>query len=570
MYALLALAPIATVFLFLVVLRWPAKIAMFIALVVTSLLSIAVWGTQPAAVAASIIQGILVALTMLWIIFGAILLLNTLTFSGAVSTIRRGFMDISPDRRIQLIIVAWMFGAFIEGAAGFGTPAAVAAPLLVALGFPAMAAVMGALIIQSAPVTFGAVGTPVILGVNTGLNAPLVTDAVAAIGMQYSPSVGGYLYHIGVTAAIIHGIVGTLIPLVLVVMLTKFFGANKTAKEGLEIAPFAIFAGLAFTIPYMIIARVLGPEFPSLLGGLIGLAIVVFAARNNFLTPKTPWDFPPKKDWVQNWMGTYTGEVGEERAGMTMFKAWVPYVLVGAFLVISRIVDPVRIFLTKAAPGAESTIQTIKFVNILGVQGISQNVQLLYSPGFIFVLVVLCTFFIQGMKKSEMSAALSQSAKTMVIAAPALLMAVPMVRVFINSGAAFNTSGLQSMPLELAAGVAAISGGTWPAFAAVIGALGAFIAGSNTISNMMFSLLQYGVATEIGVAQSVIVALQAVGGAAGNMITVHNVVAASATVGLVDREGDIIRMTLIPMAYYLVGAAIVGFVLLSMGHGILL
>ncbi len=126
------------------------------------------------------------------------------------------------------------------------------------------------------------------------------------------------------------------------------------------------------------------------------------------------------------------------------------------------------------------------------------------------------------------------------------------------------------MPLELASGVAHLVGEAWTGFAAVIGALGAFIAGSNTISNMMFSLFQFGVATEIAVPQSVIVALQAVGGAAGNMITVHNVVAAAAVVGLMDREGEIIRKTLIPLTYYLIAAAILGFLFVGAGFGVIL
>jgi lactate permease len=145
-----------------------------------------------------------------------------------------------------------------------------------------------------------------------------------------------------------------------------------------------------------------------------------------------------------------------------------------------------------------------------------------------------------------------------------------MVRVFINSGEKFNASGLMSMPLELAEGVAHMVGGVWTGFAAIIGAMGAFIAGSNTVSNMMFSLFQFGVASQIDVPQSVIVALQAVGGAAGNMITVHNVVAAAAVVGLMDREGEIIRKTLIPLTYYLAMAAIIGTILISAGWGTVL
>jgi lactate permease len=132
----------------------------------------------------------------------------------------------------------------------------------------------------------------------------------------------------------------------------------------------------------------------------------------------------------------------------------------------------------------------------------------------------------------------------------ALLFALPMVRVFIESGTNHNGSGLESMPLTLAKGVAALAGGSWPFFAPWIGALGAFVAGSNTISNLMFSLFQFSTAQHVGASPAVVVAAQAVGGAAGNMVTVHNVVAASATVGLLGREGDLIRKTIIPMTYY--------------------
>jgi lactate permease len=129
-----------------------------------------------------------------------------------------------------------------------------------------------------------------------------------------------------------------------------------------------------------------------------------------------------------------------------------------------------------------------------------------------------------------------------------------MARMFINSGV--NTTGLEAMPIVLAEGMAALAGDLWPLFAPLTGAFGAFIAGSNTISNMMFSLFQFGVAEQIGASTLVVVAMQAVGGAAGNMICVHNVVAASATVGLSGREGQLIRRVLLPMFYYVVFAGV--------------
>jgi len=552
MYALLSLTPIVTVFLFLVIFKLPAKKTMPLALAVTIVLAMAVWGVPGRVVAASIIQGLVITASILWIIFGALLLLNALINSGAVSTIRRGFINISPDRRVQAMIIAWMFGAFIEGVAGFGTPAAVAAPLLMAIGFPAMAAVTVTLIIQSTPVSFGGAGLPILLGVHTGLDDPTVREALGKAGVGYME----YVQAIGWNVALVHGIIGIMIPLFLSVTLTRFFGKEKSIARGLEVAPFAIFAGLALTVPYVLLAYFLGPEFPSLGGGLIGLAIIVIAARNNFLTPKTPWDFADKTEWEPSWSGTFTSEVSEERPGMTMFKAWVPYVLVGLFLLISRTVPDIKGLLFA---------WTVRFVDILGT-GINAEAQPLYLAGFIFVLTVSCTFVIQKMKPSELVSATSTAFKTSISAASALGFAVPMVRVFINSG--INTSGLESMPMKLATGAAAVSGSAWTGFAAVIGAMGAFIAGSNTVSNMMFSLFQFGVATRIGVTQSVIVSLQAVGGAAGNMITVHNVVAAAAVVGLMDREGEIIRKTLIPMIYYLIMAAILGFILVGIDFGV--
>ena len=166
---ILALLPIITVAVFLVGLRWPASRAMPLSYIVAAGLALLVWQVPAVQVVAASINGLIVAFTLLYIIFGAILLLNTLQESGAIRTIRQGFTDITPDRRVQVIIIAWLFGSFIEGSAGFGTPAAVAVPLLVGLGFPGMAAVMSGMIIQSTPVSFGALGTPILVGVNTGL-----------------------------------------------------------------------------------------------------------------------------------------------------------------------------------------------------------------------------------------------------------------------------------------------------------------------------------------------------------------------------------------------------------------
>ncbi|MDQ0337596.1 lactate permease [Caldalkalibacillus uzonensis] len=542
MLAFLSLLPIATVLVFLVILKWPASRAMPISYVVVVLLALFVWKVPGAQIAAATVNGLVVTGTLLYIIFGAILLLNTLKESGGLRTIRQGFTDITPDRRIQVIIIAWLFGSFIEGAAGFGTPAAVAVPLMVGLGFPAMAAVVSGMIIQSTPVSFGAVGTPILVGVNSGLGSGTDEGVTSYITQLGYADWNLFLNMIGAKVALLHALAGTLVPLILVAFMTGFFGKNKSFSEGLKVWKFALFAAFAMTIPYLIVANILGPEFPSMLGGLIGLAIVVTAAKKGFLMPPKEeyWDFDEKENWDPEWIGRITLEDMEHKNGrMSMFKAWAPYILVGLFLVLTRL---------KSLPFEDwLKAWTVTFPNIFGTE-ITASFQPLFLPGTIFILVSLITFFIHQMDAASYRRAWAGSGKTMIAASTALIFTVPMVQVFINTQG--GAAGFERMPIALADGVAALAGSAWPLFGAFIGGLGAFVAGSNTVSNMMFSLFQFGVGDRIGVDPVWIVALQAVGGAAGNMICVHNVVAASAVAGLIGREGTVIRKTMLPFLYY--------------------
>lgn len=245
MQALLAFAPIGLSGVLLVGLGWPAKRAMPIVYIVTAVIALMFWGVSFNRVAAATLEGLIITVQVLWIIFGALLLLNTLKHSGGIASIRSGFTRISPDRRVQVILIAWLFGSFIEGASGFGTPAAVAAPLMVAVGFPALAAVMFGMMIQSTPVSFGAVGTPLIVGVQGGLAREQMTTALQAQGQGWAD----FFNVIVSQVAIMHAICGTMIPVLLVVFMTRYFGRNKSWTEGLAILPFALFSAFAFTIP---------------------------------------------------------------------------------------------------------------------------------------------------------------------------------------------------------------------------------------------------------------------------------------------------------------------------------
>ncbi len=543
-----ALLPIVTVFVLLVVARRPASQAMPIALGITVLLSLGIWQVPLPQVLASGIQGLVIAAEILYILMGAILLLSVLRESGAISVIRQSLLQLSPDRRIQVIIIGWLLGSFIEGASGFGTPAVICVPLLVAVGFPALCGVLVALIIQSTPSTFGAVGTPILFGMATGLQG---SEPVETLLAAQNLTLLQYLAQIAAQAGILHGLIGTLIPLIVVLTLTCGFGDPPSWRAALEVAPFALVSGLAMTVPYALTAVVLGPEFPALVGGLLGLAIMVLILSQGWLLPRTPWDFP--QHWPAVWSGSVVPQLKPPPVGMTVLKAWLPYLMLGSFLVVSRLnALPVRGWLQSWQLSWPQVFDT----------EITISSQPLYLPATLFLLVIAITYPLQAMRPADLKNALIQTLPLLQKTALALGSAVVLARLFINSDV--NESGLASMPLTLAAAMSALTGQIWPLFAPMVGLVGAFVAGSVTVSNMMFSLFQFGVAQDTLLSPRLILALQTIGASAGNMICVSNVVAAAATVGLLGREGILMRQLLWTTAYYLSFAGILGLIVANM------
>ena len=552
--AFVAIFPFVLVFGLLVIWKWPARRTMPAAYVAAVLAAGLFWRVPPGRMWAATVEGVFIAGTLLYIIFGALLLFYVLKHSGAAAAIRSAFQNMTPDRRIQVVIIAWAFGTFIEGASGFGTPAAVAGPLLVILGFPPLAAVIAAVTIQSTPVSFGAVGTPILIGVNKGLqNQPLVLQYLAAHadrtgGLQGEAAYERLLFTIGGHVAVLHAVLGLAIPLLMVCMMTRFFGTQKSWREGLVAWRFCLFAALAFCLPYVIFGLTLGPKFPSLLGGLCATVLTVTAARRGWWMPKQSWDFLPAESWPPEWRSD--SPISAEGNGVPAALprpalALVPYLVVAGLLVFSQ-VPTVRQVLSRAefrrvldAPEADGAAIEVRWNAAL-------------SPGTVFLIAAGFASALLRTSGSAARCALRETWAGTLGAGTVLLFAVPAVRVFLQSDV--NLAGLHSMPHELASTVARSVGGAWPLVAAPVGAFGAFVAGSNTISNMTFSLFQFSVALQSGLDPIRIVALQAVGGAAGNMICVHNVVAAAATVGILGREGLVIRKTLLPTAYYLAAA----------------
>jgi len=530
---LTAAMPLFSVFILLVLCRLPARQAMPLSLLLSAALAYWVWQMPLLQLSAALLEGLVIAATILWIIFGAIVLLKVLTLSGAMAVIKAGFSQLSGDKRVQLVIIGWLFVGFLEGAAGFGTPAAIAAPLLVALGFTPMAAVVLALVADSAAVSFGAVGTPVLVGLAQGV--PGVTAAE--------------LQQIALTAVGIDIFVASWLPVLLVLMYSRFFSEHVSWRYGLAAAPFALLSGLAFTLPAYLVTWWLGPEFPSVLGALLGLAITCTAAHFRFLTPKMAGDTAPyfAAGSENNAASNHAGQAAL-LPKIPLWQAWLPYVLVALLLVLTRVSElPVKAWLQGL---------NWQWQGILGSE-LTVSVAPLYLPGSVFMLVALAAALLFRLTVADLGKAFKQSGSMLLPSCIALAAAVPMVRIFLHSDV--NTLGLPAMPLALAALAAAYLTDYWVALAPLVGALGSFIAGSATFSNLMFGSFQQAMAQQADLPQTLVLALQMLGANAGNMICVVNVVAAASVVNLNGREGEIIRYTLWPMLFYCSGAALVAF-----------
>ena len=534
-----ALMPVLSVAVLLVVLRMPASRAMPLALVVTIVLAMTAWGVPALQISASVIEGLIIAGSVVLIVLGALAFLGVMRASGSLALIRLDVLRVTPDSRIQMLFVGWLLVCFIEGAAGFGTPATVAAPLLIALGFPAMAAVCLALMADVSAVTFGAVGTPIIVGLTQGT------------GREWAnPQDAAEMTEVALQAAAIDVVAGMTIPLLMLWFLTNVFAEEKGRRAFVEMIPLTVVAALSFSVPAYLWTRFLGVEFGGILGAASGMAILFVVVKLGVLVPKAPWSvtvgyIDPAE--LEEMVEQTSAEA--EAAHLSTARVWAPYGPLTALLLISRVVDPVKEALNS---------WTLGWQEILGTE-ISASFEPLYSPGVIFLIVAAFTAWLHHLEMPQVRAAAVSTQAAVLGSAIVLMAAVPIVRVFLSSGV--NSTGLQSMPLELASAAADSIGEGWPLAAPWVGALGSFVSGSATFSHLMFGALQESVADSVGVDSAVVLAQQVGGANAGNMVCVTNVVTVAAVGGLLGSEGSIIRVTVIPMAVYTVLFAGIGMVL---------
>ena len=539
LYAVLSLLPILLAFGAMAIrkIHLSAPKALFVSLLLAIVLALGVWKMEPAALAAFGVLGLCKALEVFFIIFGAILFLNMLRRCGYMEAIQRSFSRVSADRRVQAILIAWLFGAFIEGTAGYGTPAALAAPLLVALGFPPVGACIVCLIANSTPVPFAAAGAPITAMVKA-ISSDLTNNAQYAA--QYGLDYDAFLRQATHLTTLLLGVGGIAVPLLLIGVFLKLYGEKgRWGRDFLEILPFGIFTGLAFSLPYHLISLIFGHEFPSIVGAVTGLVLSIAAASHGFLIPSHVWRFP--NDPPAEELPVHLRQ--DSPRSMPIWKGWLPYVCIGAFLLISR----VAVFHLK--PLLQGW--TVGWDSLFGVESCSYTFQPLWNPGILpFALFAVIIGMISGIGVQEVGKVCLGSFFQLLKTFSALIFGVVMVQIMMNSG--INTSGMSSMLLVAAQAMADLTGSGFLLISPVIGILGAFISGSCTVSCVMFTPLQFNTALLIGVDPLYTCALQTAGGALGNMICINNVVAVAATTGANGEEGKIISTNLLPMAIYVV------------------
>jgi lactate permease len=293
--------------------------------------------------------------------------------------------------------------------------------------------------------------------------------------------------------------------------------------------------------------------------------------RAGYFLPDDEWDFPERDKWADDWVGSIEpgqsngsnggtadsrGDVSPEAetAGlsggedMSLLKAWSPYVLLVVLLVVTRAVGPISNFINR-------DIFIVNWTDILGTT-LSGSVAWMNVPGFWLLVSAVLAIPIFGMSGQEVGDAWKEAARKIVSPFIALVFVIAMVQVMLQSGAHPGAPEVGSMIVLLAQTTANLLGVAYPAVAALIGALGAAMAGSNTVSNITFGAFQFEAATQLGLPRTIIVGAQAVGGAIGNLVAIHNLVAALATVGLLGQEGRVMRLNMIPLLYYATGVGL--------------
>ncbi|HSP25260.1 MAG TPA: L-lactate permease [Saliniramus sp.] len=505
----ITLVPFAALFVLLIPFRRPAWQAAPIAYAFTIVIALLVWEISGDVLAASILNALIVFLELMLIVVFALLVLNIMIETGALDTIRRAIGGITSDMRVLAMLLAWGLVGFIEGIAGFGTPAVIAAPVLVYFGLSPLKAVAICLIGNSTAVPFGAAGTPVVIGL-AGLD---LTEATISDAVFY--------------AALVHTPMSIFITCFIVYIVT-LDGPKGSFRA---FVPFAVFSALSFSLPYLAIAWFVGPELPAIIGGIVSLSAIARAARRGFLLPSmTEVERVSEADNRRR-----DSDADRESVSLhAMLRGFAPFIVMSLALIVSRTV-----------PGMREMLQdvTITFGAFGGTE--LENLTPLYTPYFYLALALLTALAVFRVDRRVLRQAATATYERIRTASIVLIFIIGLTQLLLISDT--NPAGLPSIPKVLGEGFADLLGGTFVVFSGFLGALGSFMTGSATVSNLLFGSLQVDAARALESPAAIFLALQLIGAGVGNMISLSNIAMAAGAAGLDSREGEVIRETIVPV-----------------------
>jgi lactate permease len=490
MQPLLALAPIALILALMLGLHWSAARAGIAGLALTLIVALLVFdygaGEQGRAVGGALLEAAFTAATILWIIFPALAIHELQQHTGRLGVIQRAIERLSPDPRIKAILIGWFLALFLEGAAGFGTPIALTAPLLVSVGFSPVQALTIALVGHAAGVSFGAVGTPVLPQVAA---TDLSGEAIAAGTGQ------------------LHALLGWLLLVLLVRVATR--ASREAGGPAGPIWGEAALAAASFLVPFWALAHFVGPELPTLGGALIGA--VLFAALLHLRR------------------GRDAAKGMEAVRAADLLRAGLPYLVLLGLILLTRLIEPLRGMLEEVA------IEWSLWGEFEG------RMAPFYHPGTMLLAGFLLGGLAQGAGGKELALAAGRAARRLAPVVVALLAMLGLARLMVHAGM------IETLAAAAAAGGL---GPFWPLLAPWVGVLGTFVTGSATASNILFTDFQAETARQLDLPLLNLVSAQGFGAAVGNIVCPHNVVAGAATVGVVGREGAVLRRTALACILY--------------------
>lgn len=488
--AALALIPLIWIFAAMLKLKMPVHKAGLTALALSAALALTVWRMPALYALQAVFEGILLGLwPIILVIFAALFTYNMMVRSGSMAVIHSMLSGLSADRRIQALVIAFAFGGFLESVAGFGTAVAIPAGILAAMGFEPLFAAVLCLAANTVPVALGVVGIPIItLAEVTGL--PLGELALNA-ALQLFP-------------------MAVLLPVFLIFLTTRSLKGIK------GVWLIALASGFAFGAGQLLTAWIVGPELSAVVGSLASLAVLLLWNRR----------FPVKKPW------TFDADRGTKAVPPAVvsfregLKAWSPYMLI-LVLVLGTSLLPFLRFLGQAPFAAG-------FLFYKGPGGKPLTFSLVKNPGTLILIAALIGGLIQRLSIGELLRTardtLKQISKTIVT----VLSIVSIAKLMGYSG----------MISSVAVSLASLSGSFFPLISPLLGALGTFITGSDTSSNVLFGELQKQTAMQIGAPVSWITAANASGATIGKMISPQSIAIATSATGLAGSEGLILSRTL--------------------------